>query len=163
MHRGVKMNFEFINGKLVDTDADSGGLGTLTNSNSTDVTGSSYTPTVSSPNKYTNMAFGITGDNTTSATDYTPPASNSIFGDLFGKDGFGMNKGTMEGLGSIGGIGAGIGKIWLGSKQLGLAEDKFEFDKNMLNKQYDMAKDNYDRQKARAESVGNQMQAGKVG
>ena len=87
------------------------------------------------------------------------PTNNSIFG----ADGFGLNKGTMQGLGSIGQIGAGLGNLFLGSKQLGLAEDKFEFDKDMLNKQYAMAKENYDRQKARSESIGSQMQSGRVG
>ena len=81
---------------------------------------------------------------------------------LFGADGFGMNQGTLEGLGSIGNIGVGLGKLFLGAKQLGLAEDKFAFDKDMLNKQYAMAKDAYDKQTARAASIGSQMQLGKV-
>lgn len=87
------------------------------------------------------------------------PTNNSIFG----TEGFGFNKGTMQGLGSIGQIGAGLGSLFLGAKQLGLAEDKFKFDKDMLNKQYAMAKENYDRQKARSESIGSQMQSGRVG
>lgn len=82
---------------------------------------------------------------------------------MFGADGFGMNAGTLKGLGSIGDIGVGLGKLFLGSKQLGLAEDKFEFDKDMLTKQYAMAKDNYDKQTARSASIGSQMSAGKVG
>lgn len=86
------------------------------------------------------------------------PTNNSIFG----ADGFGFNKGTLQGLGSIGQIGAGLGNLFLGSKQLGLAEDKFAFDKDMLNKQYAMAKDAYDKQTARSASIGNQMQSGKV-
>lgn len=87
------------------------------------------------------------------------PTNNSIFG----ADGFGFNKGTLQGLGSIGQIGAGLGNLFLGSKQLGLAEDKFAFDKDMLNKQYMMAKDAYDKQTARSASIGKQMQSGKVG
>lgn len=87
------------------------------------------------------------------------PSTSSLFGD----DGFGMNKGTLEGLGSIGNIGVGLGRLFLGSKQLGLAEDKFAFDKDMLNKQYAMSKDNYDKQTARSASIGSQMTAGKVG
>lgn len=87
------------------------------------------------------------------------PTNNSIFG----TEGFGFNKSTMQGLGSIGQIGAGLGSLFLGAKQLGLAEDKFKFDKDMLNKQYAMAKENYDRQKARSESIGSQMQSGRVG
>lgn len=81
---------------------------------------------------------------------------------LFGAEGFGMNQGTLQGLGSIGDIGAGLGKLFLGAKQLGLAEDKFAFDKDMLNKQYAMAKDAYDKQTARSASIGSQMQLGKV-
>lgn len=86
------------------------------------------------------------------------PTNNSIFG----ADGFGFNKGTLQGLGSIGQIGTGLGNLFLGSKQLRLAEDKFAFDKDMLNKQYMMAKDAYDKQTARSASIGNQMQSGKV-
>ena len=81
---------------------------------------------------------------------------------LFGADGFGMNTGTLKGLGSIGNIAQGIGGLYLGSKQLGLAKDKFAFDKDMVNKQYAMAKDAYDKQVARANSIGSQMNAGKV-
>lgn len=81
---------------------------------------------------------------------------------LFGAEGFGMNQGTLQGLGSIGDIGKGLGGIYLGYKQLGLAEDKFAFDKDMMNKQYAMAKDAYDKQVARANNIGSQMNAGKV-
>ena len=81
---------------------------------------------------------------------------------LFGAEGFGMNTGTLKGLGSIGNIAQGVGGLYLGSKQLGLAKDKFAFDKDMVNKQYAMAKDAYDKQVARANSIGSQMNAGKV-
>ena len=82
---------------------------------------------------------------------------------IFGTDGFGLNTGTMKGLGSIGDMASGLGSLYLGSKQLGLAEDTAAFNKDMLTKQYNMAKDAYDKQTARASSIGSQMQAGKVG
>ena len=50
----------------------------------------------------------------------------------------------------------------MGYKNLGLAEDTFAFNKDMMNKQYAMAKDDYDRQVARSSSIGTQMNAGKV-
>lgn len=82
---------------------------------------------------------------------------------LFGDQGFGFNKGTMKGLGQIGDLASGLAGIYFGNKQLGLAEDKFAFDKDMMTKQYNMAKDAYDRKVKRAENIGAQMQAGKVG
>ena len=73
-----------------------------------------------------------------------------------------MNNGTLKGLGSIGNIATGLGGIYLGTKQLGLAKEKFAFDKDMMNKQYAMAKDAYDKQVARAKNIGDQMNVGKV-
>lgn len=147
------MAFEFINGQWVNKEGSSG-LGSLS---------SGTTATTTSPNTYSNMYFGNnTADTTVNTSDYIKPSNSSMFGDIFGSEGFGLNKGTMQGLGSIGQIGSGIGQLFLGAKQMGLAEDKFEFDKDMLNKQYAMAKENYDRQKARSESIGSQMQSGKV-
>lgn len=81
---------------------------------------------------------------------------------LFGSEGFGMNAGTLKGLGSITDMAAGLGGLFLGAKQLGLAKDKFAYDKQMMDKQYAMAKDSYDRQVARANNIGQQMNAGKV-
>lgn len=74
--------------------------------------------------------------------------------------GFGMNMNTI---GTGFNIASGLGSLYLGNKQLGLAEDKFAYDKDMMNKQYAMAKDAYDKQVARAGSIGSQMNAGKVG
>lgn len=81
---------------------------------------------------------------------------------LFGAEGFGMNTGTLKGLGSIGNIATGLGGVYLGAQQLGLAKEKFAFDKDMIGKQYAMAKDAYDKQVARAKNIGDQMNAGKV-
>ena len=89
------------------------------------------------------------------------PETNAGEG-LFGAEGFGLNNGTLKGLGSIGNIATGLGGIYLGTKQLGLAKEKFAFDKDMINKQYDMAKDAYDKQVARAKNIGDQMNVGKV-
>lgn len=83
-------------------------------------------------------------------------------GGLFGSEGFGMNQGTLKGLGTITDMAAGIGGLVLGAKQLSLAKDKFAYDKQMMDKQYAMAKDSYDKQVARANNVGSQMNAGKV-
>lgn len=154
-------NYKWVNGQLVDTELGAG-LGSFKVGNSDSV---SSNTTLATPNKFTGAYFGTTGDNgsTVDLTDYTKSSSNNMFGDLFGSEGFGMNKGTMQGLGSIGDIGAGLGKLFLGAKQLGLAEDKFAFDKDMLNKQYAMAKDAYDKQTARSASIGSQMAAGRVG
>ena len=41
--------------------------------------------------------------------------------------------------------------------EFGLAEDRYKFDKKMKEKEYAMAKDAYDRSKARAQNIGNQM------
>lgn len=69
---------------------------------------------------------------------------------------------NLKNIGAITDIATGLGGIYLGNKQLGLAEDKFAFDKDMMNKQYAMAKDAYDKQVARAKNIGDQMNAGKV-
>lgn len=140
-------NYKWVNGQLVDTDLGKG-LGPLRVDSTQDATNLSPIE----------MYFG---KNTSSYP--VVPTTTTAHNSIFGEDGFGFNKGTMQGLGSIGQIGAGLGSLFLGAKQLGLAEDKFKFDKDMLNKQYAMAKDAYDRQTARATSIGDQMNAGKVG
>ena len=124
----------------------------------------SYNTAFWTPEQWKNFGAAggtVNGDKLTIGTNPidVPTINNSIFGD----DGFGMNQGTLKGLGSIGDIGAGLGKLFLGAKQLGLAEAKFAFDKDMLNKQYAMAKDAYDKQTARSASIGSQMAAGRVG
>ena len=140
-------NYKWVDGQLVDTEIGAG-LGNFR-------VDSTQGTTDLSP---TEMYFGKSTNSYT-----TVPTTTSANNSIFGADGFGFNKGTMQGLGSIGQIGAGLGSLFLGAKQLGLAEDKFKFDKDMLNKQYAMAKENYDRQKARSESIGSQMQSGRVG
>lgn len=82
---------------------------------------------------------------------------------MWGKDGFGMNQGTMQGLGQLGSLAQGLGSLYLGNKQLGLAEDTFAYNKEMKNKEYAMAKDSYDKSVARAADIGAQMNQGKVG
>lgn len=82
---------------------------------------------------------------------------------IFGEDGFGWNEGTLKGLGTIGNLASGLGSLYLGSKQMRLAEDAFKFNKDMANKEYAMALEAYNANKARSESIGSQMQAGSVG
>ena len=74
----------------------------------------------------------------------------------------GLGNDTWGALGSIGKIGAGLGQAWLGNKQLGLAEDAFAFNKMDKNRTYEMAKDAYDKNVARAGNIGAQMNKGKV-
>lgn len=91
----------------------------------------------------------------------------SSFGNILGSDGkggiLGMSKETLGGLGDLGGLAGGLASTYAGFKQLGLAEDAFNFNKAMKEKEYAMAKDAYDRNVARAKSVGDQMREGKVG
>ena len=74
----------------------------------------------------------------------------------------GLNNSTWGTIGTIGQLGTGLANAYMGYKNLGLAEDTFAFNKDMMNKQYAMAKDDYDRQVARSSSIGTQMNAGKV-
>lgn len=90
------------------------------------------------------------------STIYDGPAINTG-GDSF-LGGLDMGK-----LGDFAGLAGGLANTFAGFKQLGLAEDAFNFNKGMKEKEYAMAKDAYDRNVARAKSVGDQMRAGKVG
>jgi hypothetical protein len=104
-------------------------------------------------NKWTKTGYDFSGF-------WTTPPSTSKAADMPKLD---LAATNMSGLGSIGNIASGLGSLYLGNKQLGLAEDTFAFNKDMQNKQYAMAKDAYDKNVARAASVGSQMNAGKVG
>lgn len=69
--------------------------------------------------------------------DTQTPANNGFFGDIFGDTGFGLNKGTLEGVSS--GLG-GIGKLasgWAAIKQLGLAKDAFKFKKDFADRNFE--------------------------
>lgn len=69
-------------------------------------------------------------------------------------------------IGNTGSVLGGIGDLanaWTGYQQLGLAKKAFNFNRDMKEKEYAMAKDAYDRQVNRANSIGSQMQAGRVG
>jgi hypothetical protein len=113
-----------------------------------------------------NKQYAGTGDNWSVLDSKTgglvDKSNTSMFGDVFGADGFGFNKGTLQGLGQIGNLASGVAGIYLGNKQLGLAKDKFAFDKDMLTKQYNMAKDAYDRQVERTGNIDRKIQAGKA-
>lgn len=69
---------------------------------------------------------------------------------------------NMDKLGNIAGLAGSLANTFMGFKQLGLAEDAFNFNKAMKEKEYAMAKDAYDRNVARARSIGDQMRAGGV-
>lgn len=70
---------------------------------------------------------------------------------------------TWGTIGTIGKIGVGLGQTWLGAKQLKAAEKAFDYNVMDKNRTYAMAKDAYDKNVARAGSIGKQMNAGKVG
>lgn len=72
----------------------------------------------------------------------------------------GLDNGTWGNIGAGLNIAQGLAGLYLGNKQLGLAEDQFAFNKDMATKEYDMAKDAYDRNVKRAEGIGAQMRAG---
>jgi hypothetical protein len=58
----------------------------------------------------------------------------------------------MKGLDSL----ATLGDVGIGIAEYGLAKDRYKFDKSMKEKEYAMAEDAYKRNKARAQSIGNQ-------
>lgn len=64
----------------------------------------------------------------------------------------GVTDTAIQGLGAINAIGNTV----LGFQNYGLAKDTFDFNKKMKNKEYAMALDAYNRQKARGESQSNQ-------
>ena len=80
----------------------------------------------------------------------------------------GLTSGQSSGLAGLGAvktgvdIGTGIGNLWLGYEQYGLNKDIYNTNKENAAKEYAMKKDAYDRNVARADSIGNQMNAGKV-
>ena len=76
---------------------------------------------------------------------------------------FGISQGNWGNIGTGAQALSGLANVYGNLKQLGLAEDTFNFNKDMANKQYAMAKDAYDRNVARADSISKQMAAGKVG
>lgn len=75
---------------------------------------------------------------------------------------FGMSDTTWGNIGTLGNLALGGLAAYTNMQQLGLAKDAFKFNKDLKNKEYAMAKDAYDRNVARAKSIGNQMNAGKV-
>lgn len=89
--------------------------------------------------------------------------ASSPYADYMNQEGlFGLTNGTWGNIGTMGKLGTGLANAYLGYKNYGLAQDTFAFNKDMKEKEYAMAKDAYDRQVARASSIGNQMQAGAV-
>lgn len=71
----------------------------------------------------------------------------------------GMDNNQWKGAGTLADIGMGAMQTWTAMQQLGLAKDAFKFNKDMKQKEYGMARDAYDKNVARRESVSNQMRA----
>lgn len=75
---------------------------------------------------------------------------------------------SFKGLGTLQGVGVGLqglgtlANAFMGYKNYKLAKDAFNFNKDMKQKEYAMAKDAYDKNVARAKSIGSQMREGKV-
>lgn len=73
---------------------------------------------------------------------------------------FGLKNGTWGNIGTGVNAVTGLASLYAGLQGLDLARDQLNFNKDQANKQYTMAKDAYDRNVARADSIGNQMAAG---
>ena len=69
----------------------------------------------------------------------------------------GLEQGTWGGLGAAGQLLGGVIGGYTGLENLGLARKTLDYNMAMGDKQYAMAKDAYDRNVARAEHIGNQM------
>lgn len=85
---------------------------------------------------------------------------NPLGGTASGDTTLGLDSGTWGNIGAGLNIAQGLAGLYLGNKQLGLAEDQFAFNKDMATKEYALAKDAYDRNVKRAEGIGTQMRAG---
>lgn len=97
--------------------------------------------------RYTNAAKGLAGSG----------LKRNAFGMLDDEDYLGMKGSTWQGLGTGVQLGLGALNTWGGLEELGLAKDAFNFNKNMAEKEYAMAKDAYDRNVKRSEHVASQM------
>lgn len=73
---------------------------------------------------------------------------------------FGLKKGTWGDIGTGVNAVTGLASLYAGLQGLDLARDQLNFNKDQANKQYAMAKDAYDRNVTRADSIGKQMAAG---
>lgn len=104
-----------------------------------------------------------TGTGSSTAVGGGPASTGFLDGlaNTFGK-GFNYIGENQKSLGDLAGLAGSLANTFAGFKQLGLAEDTFNFNKAMKEKEYAMAKDAYDRNVKRATSIGNQMRAGGV-
>lgn len=66
-----------------------------------------------------------------------PGQQSSVFGNAFGANGWGLP--AIQGLG-------GLAQSWLGFKQLGLAKDQFNFQKDAFTQNYNMQAQTMNRQ-----------------
>jgi hypothetical protein len=115
------------------------------------------------------------GYDATSSTNQALLNNNKISNFAMGADGLvrpstlepktflGLEQGTWGGLGAAGQLLGGAIGAYTGLENLGLARKTLDYNMAMGDKQYAMAKDAYDRNVARANSIGDQMAAGKVG
>lgn len=112
--------------------------------------------------KSQNTAFGDYGTQATNkALSSNPnlPTAGSTGGDT---GLFGLKDTTWGNIGMAGQLGLGLANTLTAMDQLRLQKDAFAFNKDMKNKEYAMAKDAYDRNVARAASIGEQMRKGQV-
>lgn len=128
-----------------------GGLGNIFKSKD-EITNDRYNALTANASTNSNYANDLAKLNTETAAAYAPNTTT-----------LGLDNSTWSGLGSLGTLGAAGLNAWTGMKQLDLAEDTFNFNKLDANRTYEMAKDAYDKNVARAGSIGTQMNAGKVG
>lgn len=75
---------------------------------------------------------------------------------------FGLDQGTWGNIGTMGGLATGGLAAYTNWQQLGLAQDAFKFNKDMMQKKYAMAKDAYDRKKLRDDNIAAQLNKGRV-
>ena len=74
----------------------------------------------------------------------------------------GLTTDQWGNIGAIGDIGQGLAGLFMGKKMMDAEKARFEASKDLLGREYAMAKDAYDRQVKRAGDIGSQMRAGSV-
>lgn len=104
-----------------------------------------------------NQGYAANWDN--QAADF---GGTSNYGTQTGDGLFGIDNQQWGNIGQAGQLGLGLANAYSGYKNMQLKRDAFDFNKDMKQKEYAMAKDAYDRQIRRATSIGDQMRAGQV-
>lgn len=119
-------------------------------------------PVVTSSTETTGLGNIVEGPSKYNANLMNQSGVNPLTSNVVPETTFGLENKTWGNIGTGLQLGTGLFNAYTGYKQLGLAEDTFNFNKDMAQKEYAMAKDAYDKQVKRASSIGDQMQAGKV-